>query len=70
MLIYGVAKEKVRTAKALCGEIDYDENRRDEILKKWESYWNIATPLDQYLKEISSTNVIDYMRSLNFKINE
>jgi hypothetical protein len=70
MLIYGVAKEKVRTAKALCGEIDYDDKRRTEILNKWESYWNIAAPLNQYLKENSSDSVIDYMKQLNFKIDD
>lgn len=71
MLIYGVAKEKVRTAKALCGEIDYDKRRRDEILKNWESYWAIATPLNEYLKEHSSEDVIDYMReNLNFNFND
>ena len=71
MLIYGVAKEKVRTAKALCGEIDYDEHRKNEILEKWEKLWNnTAIPLNIYLVENSGDEVKNYMKTLHFIVDE
>ena len=71
ILIYGVAKENVRMAKTLCGEIDYDKDRRNTILQEWEKYWSMAIPLNKYLKENSHLDVFNYMKNeLDFKFDE
>jgi hypothetical protein len=68
-LIYGVAKDRVRTSHELCGEIDYSDMRRNEIRRKWNSYVKIARSLNTFLYENSEEEVKKYMEGLNF-LNE
>gem|GEM_PF-2581257 len=69
-LIYSCAKDKVRTSLGLCGEIDYNEKRMNEIQDYWTGYFSIAgQELNQFLKDNSAPEVFEYMKSLNFNFN-
>jgi hypothetical protein len=67
-LIYDVAEEKINIVNELAGEIDYNNERKKNLRKKWEFYFEKATQLNKYLQEKSSEEAITYMGSCGFDV--
>lgn len=65
-LIRGVSFDYLLSKNTLGGEIDFDENRIQNVRSCWENYVKIAQPLNKYLYQISSDDTKKRMRTMYF----